>query len=192
MDASRLSPRDARFPMTSLRKSGSKNGSVPPSPTVQTIAEHASRPELLTRNSDRSFSSKSSRRQPPPLSLRTQAAVGASQQHHPLQGAPLPLRNAHPTYHNADRAEPSPMIKNTVIERKAPTQNARNLRTPITGVPMTPYSPYMPYTPLTPMTPSRLVTREERKKKEKEEGRRVPTIEDIVEEEADMWNEAYP
>lgn len=56
---------------------------------------------------------------------------------------------------------------------------------------MTPYSAYMPYTPMTPMTPSRLVTKEERKRKEKEEGRRVATIEDAVEEEADTWGDAY-
>ena len=41
------------------------------------------------------------------------------------------------------------------------------------------------------MTPSRLVTREERKRREKEEGRRVVTVEDKVEEEADMWGDAY-
>ena len=76
------------------------------------------------------------------------------------------------------------MIKATVLERKAP--NNQSLRTPMTGVPMTPYSPYMPRTPLTPMTPSRLVTRAERKRREKEEGKRVATIDDAVEEEADM------
>lgn len=50
----------------------------------------------------------------------------------------------------------------------------------------------MPFTPLTPITPSRLVTREERKRRGKEEGRRVATIDDAVEEEADMWGDAYP
>lgn len=42
------------------------------------------------------------------------------------------------------------------------------------------------------MTPSRLVTREERKKKEKEDGRRVATAVDKVEEESEMWGDAYP
>jgi len=81
------------------------------------------------------------------------------------------------------------MIKATVLERKVPNHS---LRTPATGVPQTPYSPYMPFTPLTPMTPSRLVTREERKRRGKEEGRRVATIDDAVEEETDMWGDAYP
>ncbi|MDI1491936.1 MAG: hypothetical protein OHK93_003147 [Ramalina farinacea] len=188
MDASRLSPRDARFPMTSLRK----NGPVPPSPTVQTIHEVTSRPELISRNtatSEHSVSSKTSKaskKKPPQLALRTQAAAGASAQSNPLRSAPLPLRIPHPTNLNVDRPEPSPRIKATVLERKAPNHGP-SLRTPGTGVPMTPYSPYMPFTPLTPMTPSRLVTRQERKRREKEEGKRVPTIEDAVEEEADMW-----
>jgi len=80
------------------------------------------------------------------------------------------------------------MIKATVLERKVPD---RTLGTPRTGVPMTPYSPYMPFTPLTPMTPSRLVTREERKQKEREEGRRVVTVEDRVEEESEVWGDGY-
>ena len=192
MDSTRLSPRETRFPMTSLRKGGSKNPSVPPSPGVQTIHEVASRPELLTRNSDRSFSSKAPRKQPPTLSLRTPAVGSSCQKQNSHQTASLPLRNAHPTNYNADRPEPSPAIKNTTLERRLPGHKNQPLRTPGTGVPMTPYSPYMPYTPLTPMTPSRLVTREERRRREKEEGRRVPTIEDAVEEEADMWGDAYP
>ena len=184
MENSRLSPRDARFPMTSLRQ----GAPVPSSPGVhrQTIHEVSSRPELQSRVSDRSTASR--KKAPPPLAINSQAAASAGAQHHPLRSAPLPLRVIPPTNYNADRGQPSPAIKATVLERKLPRQV---LRTPMTGVPMTPYSPYMPRTPLTPMTPSRLVTRGERKKREKEEGRRVPTIEDAVEEEADMWGDAY-
>ncbi|KAK0514150.1 hypothetical protein JMJ35_003872 [Cladonia borealis] len=187
----RLSPRSARFPEPSIR---TPRTSVPPTPTIQTIPEAYSRSELQSRDSDRSGSSNDGpkpRRAPAPLSLRTQALNGSNsqrnpQQHHPLRSAPLPLRNQHPTDYNSNR--PPSTIKATVLERKAPNQS---LRTPQTGVPMTPYSPYMPFTPLTPMTPSRLVTREERKRREKEEGRRVVTVEDAVEEESDIWGEAY-
>ena len=188
----RLSPRIARFPEPSIR---TPRTSVPPTPTIQTIPEAYGRAELQSRDSDRSGSSNDgskSKRAPAPLSLRTQALNGSNsqrnpQQHHnPLRSAPLPLRNQHPTEYNSNR--PPSTIKATVLERKVPNQS---LRTPQTGVPMTPYSPYMPFTPLTPMTPSRLVTREERKRREKEEGRRVVTVEDAVEEESDMWGEAY-
>ena len=168
-ESDRLSPRNARFPMTSIRK----GSSIPQSPTVQTIHEVDSRPQLLSRDSQRSFSSRNPRAQ-------------ASN-----QSGPLPLRQDYQSQHNIDRAMLSPGIKNTVLESR-PAGKQQSLRTPGTGVPMTPYSPYMPRTPLTPMTPSRLVSRGERKRKEKEEGRRVPTIEDAVEEEADMWGSAYP
>ena len=183
LDASRLSPRSAQFHETSLPSIRTPRTSVPAIPAIQTIPE-TSRPDLQSRSSDRS----KAKRTPAPLALRTQVPVGpapgssSSAQHHPLRSAPLPLRNQHPTNYNSDR--PPSMIKATVLERKAP--NSQNLRTPMTGVPMTPYSPYMPRTPLTPMTPSRLVTRAERKRKEKEEGKRVATIDDAVEEEADM------
>ncbi len=181
MDASRLSPRSAQFPEPSIP---SMHTSIPSIPEIQTIPETFSRPEMQSRSSDRS----KTKRTPAPLALRTQALVGSglgsssSAQHHPLRSAPLPLRNQHPTNHNSDR--PPSMIKATVLEHKAP--NIQSLRTPMTGVPMTPYSPYMPRTPLTPMTPSRLVTRAERKRREKEEGRKVATVDDAVEEEADM------
>ena len=182
MDASRLSPRSAHFhDVPSIR---TPRTSIPAVPGIQTIPETSSRPEMQSRNSDRS----KAKRTPAPLALRTQALGGSgpgsssSAQHHPLSSAPLPLRNQHPTNHNFDR--PPSMIKATVLERKVP--NVQSLRTPMTGVPMTPYSPYMPQTPLTPMTPSRLVTRAERKRREKEEGRKVVTIDDAVEEEADM------
>ena len=181
MDASRLSPRSAHFPESSIP---SIRTSIPAIPEIQTIPETFVRPEMQSKNSERS----KTKRTPAPLALRTQALAGSgpgsssSTQHHPLRSAPLPLRNQHPTNHNSDR--PPSMIKATVLERKAP--NIQSLRTPMTGVPMTPYSPYMPRTPLTPMTPSRLVTRAERKRKEKEEGRKVVTIDDAVEEEADM------
>ena len=187
-DNNHLSPRDARFPMASLRKTGGA-GSVPPSPTVQTIPEVPSHPELATRNGERSITgSPSPRKQPPPLALRTHTTTitAGTGNHHPLRSAPLPLRNAHPTNYNHDRPMPSPAIKNTVLEQRS---SAKGLQTPGTGVP---YSPYMPFTPLTPVTPSRLVTKGERKRREKEEGRRVPTIDDAVEEEADMWGDAYP
>ena len=185
MDASRLSPRSAHFHESSLPSIRTPRTSIPPASTaIQTIPETSGRLETQSRSSERS----KTKRAPAPLSLRTQALVGtgpgssSSAQHHPLRSAPLPLRNQHPTNYNSDR--PPSMIKATVLERKAP--NVQSLRTPMTGVPMTPYSPYMPRTPLTPMTPSRLVTRAERKKREKEEGRRVATIDDAVEEEADM------
>lgn len=183
MDASRLSPRSTQFHEPSIPSIRTPRTSVPAIPAIQTIPE-TSRPDLQSRSSDRS----KTKRTPAPLALRTQAPVGSgpgsssSAQHHPLRSAPLPLRNQHPTSYNSDR--PPSMIKATVLERKAP--NSQNLRTPMTGVPMTPYSPYMPRTPLTPMTPSRLVTRAERKRREKEEGKRVATIDDAVEEEADM------
>ena len=189
----RLSPRSARFPEPSIR---TPRTSIPPTPTIQIIPETYGRSEMQSRDSDRSGSSNDGskpKRAPAPLSLRTQALNGSSsqrnpQQHqNPLRSAPLPLRNQHPTDFNSNR--PPSTIKATVLERKVPNQS---LRTPQTGVPMTPYSPYMPFTPLTPMTPSRLVTREERKRREKEEGRRVVTVEDAVEEESDMWGEAYP
>ena len=184
MDASRLSPRRGEFHNPSLPSTRTPQTSIPAISTIETIPETYSRPEMQSRNSDRS----KGKRTPAPLALRTQALAGSgpssssSAQHHPLSSAPLPLRNQHPTNHNFDR--PPSMIKATVLERKLP--NIPSLRTPMTGVPMTPYSPYMPHTPLTPMTPSRLVTRAERKRREKEEGRRVVTIDDAVEEEADM------
>ena len=184
MDASRLSPRRAQFYEPSIPSIRTPRISIPAAPGIQTIPETVSRPEIQSRNSDKS----KTKRTPAPLALRTQALVGSgpgsssSAQHHPLRSAPLPLRNQHPTNHNSDR--PPSMIKATVLERKAP--NIQSLRTPMTGVPMTPYSPYMPRTPLTPMTPSRLVTRAERKRRVKEEGRKVATIDDAVEEEADM------
>ena len=184
MDASRLSLRSAQFHESSIPSVRTPRISIPAIPGIQTIPETASRPEIQSGNSDKS----KTRRTPAPLALHTQTLGGSgsgsssSAQHHPLRSAPLPLRNQHPTNHNSDR--PPSMIKATVLERKAP--NIQSLRTPMTGVPMTPYSPYMPHTPMTPMTPSRLVTRAERKRREKEEGRKVATIDDAVEEEADM------
>ncbi|KAL8729410.1 MAG: hypothetical protein Q9181_005020 [Wetmoreana brouardii] len=126
------------------------------------------------------------KRAPAPLHLQTQTSSGSTGTL-PLRSAPLPFRNLNTTTRNGDR--PPSMIKATVLERKVPDRHL--LATPRTGVPMTPYSPYMPFTPLTPMTPSRLVTREERKQKEREEGRRVVTVEDRVEEEGEIWGDAY-
>lgn len=188
IDATRLSPRDARFPENAIR---TPRTYVPAVPAIHTIPEQVTRSEMWSRSGDKSAASRDltkTKRAPAPLPLRTQDIKASSSQHLPLRSAPLPLRNPHPTNYNADR--PSSTIKATVLERKAP--NNHSLRTPQTGVPMTPYSPYMPFTPLTPMTPSRLVTREERRKREKEEGRRVVTVEDAVEEEGDMWGDAYP
>ena len=124
------------------------------------------------------------KRTPAPLSLKTGHATQGSSGSLPLRSAPLPLR-AQP-----GAIRPPSMIKATVIESK-PRHLGPGAPTPRTGVPMTPYSPYMPFTPLTPMTPSRLVTRAERKQKAKEEGRRVLTEIDRVEEEGDMWGDAY-
>ncbi len=188
MTATRLSPRSARFPEPSIRTPRS-----PAFPGVQSIPE--TRPVFEIIDSSRSMPDRdlARKRTPAPLTLHTQAMAGSNsqrnhpyQQHNPPSNAALPLRQPHPTEYNSDR--PPSMIKATVLERNVPNHH---LRTPATGVPQTPYSPYMPFTPLTPMTPSRLVTREERKRKEKEEGRRVATIEDVVEEDPDMWGEAY-
>lgn len=184
MDATRLSPRNARFPEYSLR---------PAFPGVQAIPETRQVSETFDNSNamPQRDLTKGKRTPPAPLALRTHAlnSQQSSQHQHPLRSAPLPLRQPHPTNYNSDR--PPSMIKATVLERKVPNQT-RGLRTPQTGVPMTPYSPYMPFTPLTPMTPSRLVTREERKRREKEEGRRVATVEDAVQEEPDGWGNAYP
>ncbi|KAL6717552.1 hypothetical protein ACLMJK_005467 [Lecanora helva] len=194
MDSTRLSPQSARFPEQSFRVPR-----VPAFPGVQPIPESGRPNEVSQERNDSNVSPREtskSRKTPAPLALRTQALSNSNsqrsplpqkQQHNPLRSAPLPLRQPHPTNYNADR--PPSMIKATVLERKVPNTS---LRTPATGVPQTPYSPYMPYTPLTPMTPSRLVTKEERKKRGKEEGRRVATIDDAVQEEPDMWGDAYP
>ena len=187
LGSNRLSPKSARFAEPSLR---APRSSIPAIPAVHTIHESPNAAQPRTSNNKESVPQRDitkTKRTPAPLSLRTEALSGSSSQPHPLQSAPLPLRNHHPTNYNSDR--PPSMIKATVLERKTPKHG---FRTPHTGVPMTPYSPYMPYTPLTPMTPSRLVTREERKRREKEEGRRVATMEDAVEEEPDMWGDAYP
>ncbi|MCJ1341596.1 hypothetical protein MMC09_006892 [Bachmanniomyces sp. S44760] len=128
-------------------------------------------------------------RRPAPLPLRTNSdGLSATGTHAlPLRSAPLPLRTMNlRDASNTSTRSPS-AIKATVIERKVET----HLQAPRTGVPSTPYTPYMPQTPLTPMTPSRLVTRAERKRKEKEEGRRVATTVDAVQEEGDMWGDAY-
>ena len=193
MDSSRLSPQSARFPDQPFRAAR-----MPAFPGVQPIPE-SGRPAEIYQARDDNTSQRDltkSKKTPAPLALRTQALTNANsprsplpqqQPQNPLRNAPLPLRQPHPTNYNADR--PQSTIKATVLERKVPNHS---VRTPATGVPQTPYSPYMPFTPLTPMTPSRLVTREERKRKEKEEGRRVATIDDAVEEEPDMWGDAYP
>ena len=193
MDSTRLSPQSARFPDQPFRAPR-----VPAFPGVQPIPE-SGRPNELYQDRKDKVSERDltkPKKTPAPLALRTQALTNANSQRsplpekqpqNPLRTAALPLRQPHPTNYNADR--PPSMIKATVLERKVPNHS---VRTPATGVPQTPYSPYMPFTPLTPMTPSRLVTREERKRREKEEGRRVATIDDAVEEEPDMWGDAYP
>ncbi len=183
LDSTRLSPKGAEF-RQSIR---SPRTSIP---TLQTYPEYSTpteqefgnkAPKALPRGSP-----KAKRTPPAPLALRTPGNAAPSQQL-PLQSAPLPFRNLNSNRYNPDR--PPSTIKATVVESKAPNQH---LGAPRTGVPMTPYSPYMPFTPLTPMTPSRLVTKQERKRREKEEGRRVATVEDAVEEEGDMWGDAYP
>lgn len=135
---------------------------------------------------------KSQRTKPRPLHLVTTSSTAASESQRSLPlpllaSAPLPLRNHHHPSSGGDR--PVSMIKATVLEHRV--GKGGGLRAPGTGVPATPYSPYMPFTPLTPMTPSRLVTREERKRREREEGRRVVTVEDRVDEEGDMWGDGY-
>ena len=120
-------------------------------------------------------------RKPAPLNINTR---NSSQGTLPLRTAPLPFRSLR----SLNSQRPPSTIRATEIVRPDPGR----LRAPGSAMPQTPYSPfYMPQTPLTPMTPSRLVTREERKRKEKEEGRRVLTAEDAVQEEGDMWGDAY-
>lgn len=183
-DASRPSPRRVEFPDFSRAPRTSI-------PNMQN-SEVPNRPQTQSTNTDNDIPLREltkQKRTPAPLALRTDSASRpAPSTQHPLRSAPLPLRNLRPTGYNSDR--PSSTIKATVLERKVPDQ--RVPYTPRTGVPSTPYSPYMPFTPLTPMTPSRLVTKQERKRREKEEGRRVATIDDAVEEEADMWGSGYP
>ena len=163
--------------------------SVPTFQPVPEIIEHPASQEQVPTLQRPTFTSPKNKRAPAPLSLKTGQAPVGSTGALPLRSAPLPLRNLNPHRGaNSYTDRPPSMIKATVLERKVPD---RSLGTPRTGVPMTPYSPYMPFTPLTPMTPSRLVTREERKQKEREEGRRVVTLEDRVEEESDVWGDAY-
>ncbi|KAL9045805.1 MAG: hypothetical protein Q9214_001219 [Letrouitia sp. 1 TL-2023] len=162
-------------------------------PRIQTVPEAPDSgepvPDAINPSSHQRKDSASgkAKRAPAPLALRTENSFGSSGPL-PLRSAPLPFRNLNNSRAAGDR--PPSMIKATVLERKAPQLGTGG--SPRTGgIPATPYSPYMPYTPLTPMTPSRLVTREERKRREKEEGRRVATVEDAVEEEGEMWGDAY-
>ncbi|KAL8863222.1 MAG: hypothetical protein Q9178_000597 [Gyalolechia marmorata] len=156
---------------------------------VPEIIEHPPSQEQVPTIQRPTFTSPKTKRAPAPLSLKTAQAPAGSTGALPLRSAPLPFRNLNSNRGGSNYTDrPPSMIKATVLERKAPD---RSLGTPRTGVPMTPYSPYMPFTPLTPMTPSRLVTREERKQKEREEGRRVVTVEDRVEEESEVWGEGY-
>jgi len=168
LSAMRLSPKRAGFPRTSIH---------PPSSL-------GSQQSYETKPSHRD--STKQKRTPTPLTIKTGGGLAPATQPS-MHTAPLPFRNLNSNRLNNDR--PPSMIKATVLESKP---HNRHLGVPQTSVPMTPYSPYMPFTPLTPMTPSRLVTREERKRKEKEEGRRVATIADRVEEEGEMWGDAYP
>ena len=182
LDFTRLSPQSAEF----RQPARSPRTAVP---TLQTFPEYSTPTEQEFGSRAQKAPTRETARQkrtPAPLALRTQGNASPSQQH-PLRSAPLPFRNLNSNRYNSDR--PPSTIKATVIESKPANQY---LGAPRTGVPITPYSPYMPFTPLTPMTPSRLVTKQERKKREKEEGRRVVTVEDAVEEEGDMWGDAYP
>ena len=182
LDSTRLSPMGAEF-----RQSARSPRTVVP--TLYTYPEYSTPTEQEFDNKAQKAQQREATKQkrtPAPLALRTQENTAPIQQL-PLRSAPLPFRNLNSNRYNPDR--PPSTIKATVIESKPPNQH---LGAPRTGVPTTPYSPYMPFTPLTPMTPSRLVTKQERKKREKEEGRRVVTVEDAVEEEGDMWGDAYP
>lgn len=181
LEASRLSPRRAEFPDLN-RAPRTSIPSLPP-------PEGPNHPQLHPTRSDNNLLPRElpkQKRTPAPLALRTNTASGAINPL-PLRSAPLPLRNLRPPGHTSDR--PPSTIKATILERKLPDHRVAG--TPRTGVSMTPYTPYMPFTPLTPMTPSRLVTKQERKRREKEEGRRVATIEDAVQEESDMWGDGY-
>ncbi|KAL9594925.1 MAG: hypothetical protein Q9219_006756 [cf. Caloplaca sp. 3 TL-2023] len=156
-------------------------------PIFQTVPERTELTPMSTNHpAIQQVSPPRSKRAPAPLSLKTPSSSAGSTGALPLRSAPLPFRSLNSSRANTDR--PPSLIKATVLERKLPDHR---LGTPRTGVPATPYSPYMPFTPLTPMTPSRLVTREERKKRGKEEGRRVATIDDKVEEESEIWGDAY-
>ncbi|KAL8998872.1 MAG: hypothetical protein Q9188_006011 [Gyalolechia gomerana] len=176
-EASWLSPRQGSFreaactPRTPIFQTVPERTELSQAPTADAAFQHSSPPR--------------SKRAPAPLSLKTQSSAGSTGTL-PLRSAPLPFRSLNSSRVNTDR--PPSMIKATVLERKVPDHRTG---TPRTGVPATPYSPYMPFTPMTPMTPSRLVNREERKKKEREEGRRVATIDDRVEEESEIWGDAY-
>ncbi|KAI4113266.1 MAG: hypothetical protein LQ338_008207 [Usnochroma carphineum] len=179
LDTSRLSPRQGSF-REALR---TPRTSIPTFPTVPEKTELTQPPGC--DSAIQQPTPPKPKKTPVPLSLKTQTSAGATGTL-PLRSAPLPFRNLNNSRAHGDR--PPSMIKATVLERKVPDHR---LGTPRTGVPATPYSPYMPFTPLTPMTPSRLVTREERKKKGREEGRRVATIDDKVEEESEIWGDAY-
>lgn len=185
LNTSLSSPRQGSFRET-LRTPRTSVATFQPVPE---IIEHPAPQQQDPAIQRPTFTAPKTKRAPAPLSLKTGQTSAGSTGTLPLRSAPLPFRNL-----NANRGansysdRPPSMIKATVLERKVPD---RSLGTPRTGVPMTPYSPYMPFTPLTPMTPSRLVTREERKQKEREEGRRVITVEDRVEEESEVWGDAY-
>ena len=161
-------------------------------PSFKTTTEGDTRSQLYSSREENDIPLRDltkQKRTPAPLALRTHNGSSASPGlQMPLGSAPLPLRNSRPSGYSSDR--PLSTIKATVLERKLPEHRVPG--TPRTGVPQTPYSPYMPFTPLTPMTPSRLVTKQERKRREREEGRRVATIDDAVEEEGDMWGNGYP
>ncbi|KAL8917122.1 MAG: hypothetical protein Q9208_008161 [Pyrenodesmia sp. 3 TL-2023] len=179
LESSRLSPRQGSF-REAIRTPCSSI------PAIQSVPEKTEldQPPAYDPATQQPTPPKS-KRAPAPLSLKTPASAGSTGLL-PLRSVPLPFRNLNSSRANVNR--PPSMIKATILERKAPDHR---LGTPRTGVPATPYSPYMPFTPLTPMTPSRLVTREERKRKDREEGRRVATIDDRVEEESEIWGDAY-
>ncbi|KAL8678126.1 MAG: hypothetical protein Q9186_005497 [Xanthomendoza sp. 1 TL-2023] len=185
LNTSLSSPRQGSFrdPLRTPRTS------VPTFQPVPEIIEHPAPFPVDPAPERPTFTSPKTKRAPAPLSLKTGQTSAGSTGTLPLRSAPLPFRNLNSNRGGNNYSDrPPSMIKATVLERKIPD---RSLATPRTGVPMTPYSPYMPFTPLTPMTPSRLVTREERKQKEREEGRRVITVEDRVEEESEVWGDAY-
>lgn len=114
----------------------------------------------------------------------------------------LPLRQFEPAITSPSYTSFAQSTKTTVLERTA--EHNRGPRTAglnTAGQPLTPwsagavpYSPYQPFTPMIPITP-RLVTREERKMKERLErkaGLSTPRIkEDLVKDEADLWDSGY-
>ncbi|ORX95103.1 hypothetical protein BCR34DRAFT_579509 [Clohesyomyces aquaticus] len=81
----------------------------------------------------------------------------------------------------------SPDIQTTYVDRRL---QKLSLTTPQTSVPFTPYSPYMPFTPITPITPH-LVTKKDRKMSKKVQGKKLATIDDMVQSPKEIFGDAW-